>query len=672
MIEQIRDFILAGGDFNETALSLWQYQITQSATYGRFCGNIRPQSWKEIPAIPVALFRDVQFTTFPPFSSSVIFRTSGTTGKRGTHILQNTDIYDLGAKKHMLDVIGGVPEIGLSLVSPAPDSSLGHMCRRFAPHMRQGFDLDLGVRKDTSWSYLESAHEPIFVPGTAFAFDALLHNRIEPCPLPEGSVVMVTGGYKGRRSRLRSEDLAEALKRVFTGAHIVGEYGMTELSSQLWSPNLDERFLPPAWMRVIAVNPESGRPTEGVGQLRFVDLANHQSVLAIETRDQGIVHSDGSVTLLGRLPNAPARGCSLTVEAVDAHFHTNESQDVKGLQRVGGKPQNHGRPLAIEQTISALKSLEHIEFIKAYSQGLSEENARWGLTQALNAITQKGLEAVLFDGIKPNVIAVVVAHGVFVSGLEWVAMAAASGATVLIKAPREDSLFYNQFAEALQSVGLSVSCTTTRDLGNPDWIIAFGGDETIANLQKENPNVPVQGYGHRFSVAVVNARKDNGSVRELARSIHAYDTRGCMAPVATFVLNYGNEWKEKLFDALVEDTNRFPAGKVHPHLAPEIRRRHGLARIFGESVRTPKASLIQLPNSYFFPAALPRTAVVHAIESLSELNHVLEPWKSQLSSIGWGLNEPAPNLPCRMVAVGDLQKPVFPRIHDGKIMWMKN
>ena len=105
------------------------FQVEHSVSYGRFCGQLVPKTWKEIPAVPVALFRDVAFTTFPPFLARVTFRTSGTTGQRGQHILQDTDVYDFGAAKQMQAVIGGVPKDGLSLVSPAPDSSLGHMCR---------------------------------------------------------------------------------------------------------------------------------------------------------------------------------------------------------------------------------------------------------------------------------------------------------------------------------------------------------------------------------------------------------------------------------------------------------------------------------------------------------------------------------------------------------------
>ena len=128
-------------------------------------------------------------------------------------------------------------------------------------------------------------------------------------------MVMVTGGFKGRVHRLEGADLYRATHRVLRPSRIVTEYGMTELSSQLWgTPAVS--YLPPPWMRVYAVDPVSGIPLgpEEAGQLRFVDLCNLDATLAIETMDEGVVHGDGSVSLRGRLPGSPARGCSLTVE----------------------------------------------------------------------------------------------------------------------------------------------------------------------------------------------------------------------------------------------------------------------------------------------------------------------------------------------------------------------
>ena len=667
MIDTLRSFIQHGGDFNALALELWRFQVSNSASYGLFCGNQTPRSWQEIPAVPVALFRDVTFTTFPPFMAQSIFRTSGTTGKRGQHLLQNTEIYDLGAEQHMRQIIGGVPSIGLSLVSPASDSSLGHMCRAFAPQMRQGFDLDVGVRRAFCWEYLESATQALFVPGTAFAFDALLSGRQKPCPLPEGSVIMVTGGYKGRRTALDSEDLASALQRIFRGTRIVGEYGMTELSSQLWSPTLDSHFIPPPWMRVLAVDPQTGQATTGRGQLRFIDLANHQTVIAIETRDEGIVHPDGSLTLLGRLPDAPARGCSLTVEAVDGHFKHTDPQTVD----IQPPPQKeftpHDRPLSPEPVCKALRNLATHPQIAAWAQGISPPNAQWGFEHCIQSIDENGLVDVLSKGVRPHQIAIVVSYGVFVSGLEWIAMAAASGAEVLIKAPKEGAQIYEDFASALQAEGLPVRCTTHYDLGQPDWIIAFGSNETIQKLHRQYPSTPIQSYGHRFSLAVVDAQKSD--VQALARSILAYDTRGCMAPVACFVLNHTPEWDSALAEALHADSLQYPAGAADPLLGPERRRRMGLASIYGRTIQLSDAMLLTIPSDFFFPTALPRTAVIHPLENISQLHNILQPWIDQISSIGWDIASDPPDFNVRIVPVSELQRPSFPRHHDGQPMW---
>ncbi len=76
-------------------------------------------------------------------------------------------------------------------------------------------------------------------------------------------------------------------------------------------------FPPPPGRRFRAVAPGTGHPATR-GLLRFFDLANYQTVGAIETADLGVVHPDGSVSLEGRLEGAIPRGCSLTVEEADA------------------------------------------------------------------------------------------------------------------------------------------------------------------------------------------------------------------------------------------------------------------------------------------------------------------------------------------------------------------
>lgn len=317
MKSTVQRFIRSGGDFEATALALYRWQREKNPEYDRFCGDVRVQHWSQIPAVPTSLFRDLGLTCFPADQAAVVFRTSGTTaGRRGTVRLLDTETYRLSARTHAIRCLGDLPRRGVSFVPTAADSSLGHMCSDFVPDMPSCFHAETGVDAVSGWAELRAAAahgEPLFVPGTAFALADLLDVPHEPVPLPIGSTIMVTGGFKGRRRAVPATVLHARLQQSFPGAQIAAEYGMSELASQLWAIPAGAPFVPPPWMRAVAVDPWTGQAASR-GVLRFVDLANHQTVLAIETADVGVVHSNGSVTLEGRLEGARPRGCSLTVE----------------------------------------------------------------------------------------------------------------------------------------------------------------------------------------------------------------------------------------------------------------------------------------------------------------------------------------------------------------------
>ena len=134
---------------------------------------------------------------------------------------------------------------------------------------------------------------------------------------------METGGFKGRTREIGRDDFYEQLTRAFgiPASHIVNEYGMTELSSQFYDLSLIEgkpsrRKNVPPWTRVLAMDPATGKPVpDGThGLLWILDLANVGSVLALQTEDVGIVHSDGTFEVFGRVKAAEPRGCSLAAE----------------------------------------------------------------------------------------------------------------------------------------------------------------------------------------------------------------------------------------------------------------------------------------------------------------------------------------------------------------------
>lgn len=318
----IADFIQFGkGDREELALAAFSQQIGTNPTLAAMFGPARPARLLDIPAVPVSLFKELDLGPQPPLPSDALFRTSGTTGQvRGVHRTRNTRLYDLGAVLHAHARVPALPEHMISLCPPEPDSSLGHMLRLFGT-VNQCFSDGL-IHADT-WECISdvSHHRPIFIAATAFALDALLAMP-GAAALDSRSVVMVTGGFKGRTTRLDPPGLYRVLASRLGASRVAGEYGMTELSSQLWTDpvpagEVPGAFVAPPWLAVYTVDPVSGVPTGGEGLLRFVDLANLGSVLAIETQDLGRVVPDPEgdrVTLLGRLEGAELRGCSLRVE----------------------------------------------------------------------------------------------------------------------------------------------------------------------------------------------------------------------------------------------------------------------------------------------------------------------------------------------------------------------
>jgi acyl-CoA synthetase (AMP-forming)/AMP-acid ligase II len=300
--------------FDELALDIHNWQRQRDPVLEALSDQA-PERWQDIPAVPVDLFRRLRVGTVDPADAAVAFRTSGTTGaRRGVHYMRATNLYDRGATAWFRQCVPDAPiEAAALLEDPAQasDSSLSHMVALFGPatwHLESG-----GLARTSLDIRIRTTMNPLFVAATGFALADWLSEEVPV--LPPDSVLMVTGGFKGRRLTVAESDLYKQAEACLRPARIVTEYGMTELSSQLWGTP-DTPYLPPPWLKVVAVSPASGNPMEPehVGQLRFYDLCNLDGTLAIETMDEGVVHADGSVALYGRLEGAPLRGCSLTPE----------------------------------------------------------------------------------------------------------------------------------------------------------------------------------------------------------------------------------------------------------------------------------------------------------------------------------------------------------------------
>jgi hypothetical protein len=217
-----------------------------------------------------------------------------------------------------------------------PESSLVHMSGVL---MKEWDDGKGGFYASTDWALdLEGIEQalhsaagdatPVLLFGTAFGFVHWLDEMAgRSLPnLPPGSVLMETGGYKGKSRDLPREELYRSLsERVgIPLGRIVNEYGMTEMLSQFYEPVLGGTapsevggrwHVGPPWVRTRILDPGdlTPAPAGDQGLLCHYDLANLDSVSAILTEDWGVAVG-GGFRVLGRLLDAEPRGCSLSME----------------------------------------------------------------------------------------------------------------------------------------------------------------------------------------------------------------------------------------------------------------------------------------------------------------------------------------------------------------------
>ena len=332
--------------FNRLALELFGYQYTQCRPYRTLCDRrgVRPDTlthWRHIPAVPTRAFKHMDVTCFPPGQAVRVFHTSGTThGTPGKHYMDTLALYEAAILPHFRQyLLPDAARLPMLVLTPSPDeaphSSLSHMMGVVGRHFGRSVDYVvsdgrlLTDRLRDRLDGLQRDGEPVMLLGTAFAFvaflDACRQNRWR-WHLHERSRVMETGGLKGRTREVTRDDLRRMFAEVLGlhPDHVVGEYGMTEMSSQFYGVGLNRRvrglapahgMVGPAWTRTVVVDPESlDEVAPGdTGMLKHLDLANRGSVIALQTEDLGRT-TDAGFELLGRVAGAEPRGCSLAME----------------------------------------------------------------------------------------------------------------------------------------------------------------------------------------------------------------------------------------------------------------------------------------------------------------------------------------------------------------------
>ncbi len=333
---------------------LARYQARTITPYARFSAQRRPhpqaQGLDQIPALPTDAFRFARMASHDERDDVRLFVSSGTTQQeRSQHPFRDLTTYDRAAyAAARYALFPDCERMQLVVIAPSatelPTSSLSYMLDRFMTWF--GEDSSINVWREDALDLhalsqvltnAEMRNTKLALLGTSFAFvhamDGLEGVRFE---LPRGSRIMQTGGFKGRSRELDPEAMRTLLSETFgvEDAFIVAEYGMTELSSQLYETSLRDALLSkpsgsrclwsPGWLRAVPVDPESllarAPDDDAPGLLRVDDTANLDSVSCIQTADLSYYLADG-IVVTGRAQGAVARGCSLTADELLGSHH---------------------------------------------------------------------------------------------------------------------------------------------------------------------------------------------------------------------------------------------------------------------------------------------------------------------------------------------------------------
>ncbi len=309
-------------DFKAFALLVFRHQFKNNSVYRSFCDLlcISPSDVNEIediPFLPIQFFKTHEVTSS---KESVLktFTSSGTTGvKTSKHYVTDLNLYETSFTKTFEQFYGNNENYVVLALLPSylerEGSSLIYMVNKLIKESNQpesGFYLDNYSELKDIILKLEADGRKTLLIGVSFA----LLDFVEQYKLNlNHTIVMETGGMKGRRKELIRKELHAILKQGFGVNTIHSEYGMTELLSQSYSKG-EGVFHCPNWMKILIRDPEDAltiKKNKQTGGINIIDLANINSCAFIATQDLGRKLSDNSYEIVGRFDVSDLRGCNL-------------------------------------------------------------------------------------------------------------------------------------------------------------------------------------------------------------------------------------------------------------------------------------------------------------------------------------------------------------------------
>lgn len=311
-------------EFKKQCLDIYNFQYENNMVYQSYCNMIceDPTDVNEInkiPFLPISFFKTKKILSTDNFEK--VFYSSGTTtNSRSKHFISSLKLYQKSFINNFKLNYSDITQYTILALLPNyydnKDSSLIYMIEKLiklSKSKESGFFLDDYINLSKKLIELDTKKErKTILIGVPYALlDMIDFNQFQL----NNTIIMETGGMKGRRKEMVRTELHEKLKRGFGVSKIHSEYGMTELLSQAYSKG-DGIFKTPSWMKVIirdindAQNLDFNKKS---GAINIIDLANYNSCSFIATDDMGKHVNDDEFELIGRVDNSDIRGCNLLV-----------------------------------------------------------------------------------------------------------------------------------------------------------------------------------------------------------------------------------------------------------------------------------------------------------------------------------------------------------------------
>ncbi|HHT9020426.1 TPA: acyl transferase [Flavobacterium psychrophilum] len=310
--------------FEKMALKVFRYQYENNIVYHEFCTYLKTEIHKvktiqQIPFLPIQFFKSHAVLSNSN-AIEAVFTSSGTTGMvTSKHLVTNVSLYEESYRNAFSHFYGNIEDYVVLALLPSylerEGSSLIYMVDdliKLSNNAHSGFYLHNHEDLIQKLVALDNEGQNVVLIGVTYALLDLVEKQKFTL---KNTIVMETGGMKGKRKEMIREELHEQLCDGFGINAIHSEYGMTELLSQAYSLG-NGIFECPNWMQILVRDAQDALAYVGVGKtggINVIDLANINSCSFIATQDLGKEYTNKTFEILGRFDNSDIRGCNLMV-----------------------------------------------------------------------------------------------------------------------------------------------------------------------------------------------------------------------------------------------------------------------------------------------------------------------------------------------------------------------